>query len=211
MAGTLQSPSQIKNVYDKLVFTTSAVDADTHEIYMTDTALGQDQQIKSLDINHKQLYSVSHSGQLEGPTLAFNMNQSTVFQTPSGAIDSTRGLFIPLNGTIIKAAISIEGAVENAGSWVDFGISVWDNTNIGENHLHANVNKGYERLNLETPGNDLDSYNQVVFDPVSSLTLDSNTFYRGNSIMCWWLFENVDLHLDFHLLTRMSVLLEFDA
>jgi len=105
----------------------------------------------------------------------------------------------------------VEGAVENVGAYVDFGISVWTNSYVDEDHLHVNVNKGYERLNLETPGNDLDSYNQVVFDPDTMDDLNSNTFFRGESFVCWWRFNNVDLHLAPNPLMRVSVLVEYYA
>jgi len=209
MAGTLQSPGLIKDVYDKLVFTTSAIDADTHDIFMTDADLGADQQIKRLSISSRQALSLSTAQpSFLHEMLCFDMGTNIAYESATATFSSELAFFVPKNGRVISSAISIEGAIEGPTSWVDVGISVWDNDNLDEDFLHTNVTKGWKRLGLSFAGQDLDNYNEVIFDPDTMNDLDTNEFEQGDSILLWWIFHNVNRqNIE---LTRLNVVLEFD-
>jgi len=210
--GTMQSPNIIQNVYDKIVFTTSAVDAGTHDIFMTDTTLNQDRQIKRLSISSRQVFSVATTVPFYFQILCFILSEGRAIES-SDILGVNLGFFCPKNGRVISSALTIEGAIEAATSWVDFGISVWDSDNLDEHFLHTNVNKGYYRQPLMWPGQDLDNYNEVVFDPDTMDNLDTNEFEQGNSILIWWIFNDVirSYPNGAEGLTRASVVLEFDA
>ena len=209
MAGTLQAPNLIKDNYDKLVFTTNAIAEDSHELYMTDTVTSQDHKIERLNIASRHIYSAATSLPFEHELLAFDIAHNELIETSTTTFTSSSGFFCPKNGRVVSVAAQIFNAIEDVESYVDFGISVWDDADIDEDFLHPNVTKGWERIGLAFPGQDMDNYNEVVFDPSTMTNLDTNEFEQGNSVLIWWIFNDVDRNQQG--LTRVNTVLEFDA